>query len=197
METHSACSRSSAALPAQAADAIRVQTHHRHIALPAAIASGVLQPDLFVRSPATYIASRAISIHRDVIAGSDVEYFERLSRSSRVPAAPRSPHPRHGYTTCSAAVAQNAEATGPPQPPHEIEAHAVRLPRVPPRCRSGKRTPSGRTSSNRMQSAPRPPACWRRRSRRAATAHDPRWLRAHPGRHRLRCRMRRAGAASP
>ncbi len=60
--THKRLTRVALAGPSQAANAIRVEADHRHVALPAAIAAGVFETNCLPGSPATSMASLAISV---------------------------------------------------------------------------------------------------------------------------------------
>ena len=100
-----------AVLPAERADAIGGDAHDRHVALPAAVATACTRARPIAGSrPRHSIASSAISAHRDVVAGGDVEHRERLCASVAGERAPRRARRRRGRTTCSACRRRGSRA---------------------------------------------------------------------------------------
>src|SRR6266853_938332 len=64
--------------PTKALDAAGVQAHHRDIALPPTVTTGVLKSNLFFRKPCDLECKLGDFVDGDVVAGRDVVNFETL-----------------------------------------------------------------------------------------------------------------------
>ena len=135
-----------------ALDAVRVEAHDRHVALPAAVAARVLEAHAAGREADALDGQLGDLAHRDVVAGRDVVDL----RTARSVFCVREEHGarrrrRRGCTTCSGCRRRGCAAS-------RLLARRLapaggarsRSPRRGsgagrPRCRSGRRSPTGRT----------------------------------------------------